>query len=369
MRRCPIIPLLLLLLPGSLARAHKPSDSYLALQLDGARIEGRWDISLGDLDYALGLDADGDGAITGREVRAAQPAIADYALSRLRIVDGRENCPTVAREHLITTRSDGAYAVLRFTSTCSQAPRGIEVIYGLLFDVDAQHRGLVRVASGQQVQTAVLRADAAERRFAVAAHPAGQQVLDFIGEGVRHIWGGIDHILFLLALLLPSVLRRERNAWRPVSTLKPAMSDVLKVVTAFTVAHSVTLSLSTLGAAALPPRLVETAIAASIVAAAVNNLYPLFEGRWGIAFALGLLHGFGFSNALLEMDLPRTITAVTLLGFNLGVEIGQLAIVAVFVPIAYAMRATWLYRRFALVGGSVAVGAIACVWSIDRLLS
>jgi hypothetical protein len=152
-----------------------------------------------------------------------------------------------------------------------------------------------------------------------------------------------------------------------VPRLRPALADVLKIVTAFTLAHSITLTLSALEVLRLPSRLVESGIAASVVVAALNNVYPLLaEDRWAAAFALGLLHGFGFSATLMDLGLPRQNLALTLFGFNVGVEIGQMCVVAAFVPLAYVARRTWFYRRLGLVGGSLAIAGVAGLWLVER---
>ena len=142
---------------------------------------------------------------------------------------------------------------------------------------------------------------------------------------------------------------------------------MFKVVTAFTIAHSITLSLAALGVISLPSRWVESAIAASVVLAALNNVYPLvYAGRWAIAFGFGLIHGFGFASVLADLGLPQESLLLALVAFNLGVELGQLVIVGVFLPFAYALRDTRWYRRTIFVGGSVAVIAMASVWLIQR---
>jgi hypothetical protein len=138
-------------------------------------------------------------------------------------------------------------------------------------------------------------------------------------------------------------------------------------VTSFTVAHSITLSLSALDVVLLPSRLVESGIAASVVFAALNNVVPMLEGdRWAAAFMLGLLHGFGFSATLLDLGLPRHALVLTLFGFNVGVEIGQLVVVAMFLPVAFLVRGSPQYRRVALVGGSIAITLVASVWFVER---
>ena len=186
-------------------------------------------------------------------------------------------------------------------------------------------------------------------------------------EGIGHIWAGYDHLLFLLALLLPSVLLRRDASWEPLPRFRPVMLDVLRVVTSFTAAHSITLSLAALQVVSLPSRFVESAIAASVIVAAVNNVVPFLErDRWVAAFALGLLHGFGFSATLIDLGLPRSHLVPTLFGFNLGVEIGQIAVVLAFLPVAFALRGTLAYRRLALVGGSCVITAVASAWLVER---
>jgi len=186
---------------------------------------------------------------------------------------------------------------------------------------------------------------------------------------VWHIWLGYDHILFLVSLLLPAVLVRREGRWQSVPDFSGAFWDVARVVTAFTLAHSITLTLAALGVVALPSRWVESAIALSVVLAALNNVFPIVErGRWIAAFAFGLLHGFGFAGALQDLGLPTGSLALSLAGFNIGVELGQLAIVAAFLPVAFAFRSTFAYRRVVLAGGSAVIVAIAGVWLAERAL-
>jgi hypothetical protein len=194
------------------------------------------------------------------------------------------------------------------------------------------------------------------------------QFATYVHEGVWHIWLGFDHILFLVSLLLPAVLARRSGAWRPAVSFRAAFVDVAKIVTAFTIAHSITLSLAALGVVSLPSRWVESAIALSVVLAALNNLFPVVaNGRWIAAFGFGLIHGFGFAGALSDLGLPSGSLALSLAGFNIGVELGQLAIVALFLPLAYALRATFAYRRVFLAGGSAVIAMIAGVWLVEHV--
>ncbi|MDO9219279.1 MAG: HupE/UreJ family protein, partial [Lacisediminimonas sp.] len=164
-----------------------------------------------------------------------------------------------------------------------------------------------------------------------------------------------------------AVAIRNKRQWEPVARFVPALADVAKIVTAFTIAHSITLTLATLGWVSLPSRLVESTIALSVIVAALNNIFPIFpERRWLMAFAFGLIHGFGFASVLGDLGLPAGSLILALLGFNLGVEAGQLAIVAGFLPLAWWLRGTRFYRRGVLIGGSALIAVLAAIWLVER---
>ncbi|MBE7417004.1 MAG: HupE/UreJ family protein [Ideonella sp.] len=350
------------------ALAHKPSDSYLSIMLAGGTLSGRWDIALRDLDFAIGLDADGDGAIRWREVRSKHAEIAAYAAARLALRGDERACTIGVGEQLLDDHTDGTYTVLPLAIDCGAAPASLEIGYTLFADLDPQHRGLLNLRAHGQARAAVLDAKAGPQRFMLGEVGRWAQFADYLREGVWHIWIGFDHILFLLSLLLPAVLAWRAARWQPVQTFREAFWDVLRIVTSFTVAHSITLSLAALGIVALPSRLVESAIAASVVVAALNNLKPLVQGRrWIVAFGFGLIHGFGFASVLAELGLPRDALVLALVGFNVGVELGQLAIVALFLPLAYSLRRTAFYRRTTLAGGSLAIAGVAGVWLAERV--
>jgi HupE / UreJ protein len=368
MRRFTLI--LLLSLWVAPAYAHKPSDSYLALAVQGNHLTGQWDIALRDLDYAIGLDADGNGEITWGEVKAKHTEIAAYALAHLAIAADDIGCPMRVTEHLIDNHSDGAYEVMRFTVDCPAAPRFLTIKYTLFFDLDPQHRGLLRLEEQGRTHTAVFSPDRETWQLEGQSVGLESQFRDFFETGVWHIWTGFDHILFLCALLLPAVLEHRGGRWQAVTTFRKAFLDVISIVTAFTIAHSITLSLAVLGFITLPSRLIESTIAASVVVAALNNLHPVIEKRlWVVAFVFGLVHGLGFANVLTDLALPKPALAVSLVSFNLGVEAGQLAIVAAFLPLAYLSRRSWLYPRLVLGAGSLSIVAVASVWLLERSLN
>ncbi len=358
----------LLLFSTQAAWAHKPSDSYLSIAIANGGLNGRWDIALRDLEFAIGLDADGNGEITWGELRARHADIASYALTRLAIRADDAACTLQPGAQQVDEHSDGAYTVLALAISCPRVPEKLTLHYTLFADIDPQHRGLLNLSVDGATRTAVLGPQAATQTFELAQVSRWRQFVDFAREGVWHIWIGFDHILFLLSLLLPAVLVWRAPRWQPADALRDSFWEVFRIVTAFTVAHSITLSLATLGMVALPSRLVESAIAASVVLAALNNVRPLILGRrWAVAFGFGLIHGFGFASVLADLGLPRDALALALVGFNLGVEGGQLAIVAVFLPIAFALRRTAFYRRGVMLGGSLLIALLAGIWLVERV--
>ena len=364
---CTIALAALLFISG--AHAHKPSDSYLALTIAGSEVHGRWDIALRDLDYAIGLDSDDDGAITWDELRRRETQIAAYAFARLRLTTSPTPCALEPSPLMVDRHSDGTYAAIQFAARCAGDTRKLIVDYRLFFDFDPQHRGLMQLTAGGVTQTSILSPERPRFELGRIASGSARELLAFVREGVWHIWTGIDHLLFLCALLLPAMLVRTSGGWQPVPNAAHAFWNVFRIVTSFTVAHSITLGLVVLEVISLPSRWVESAIAATVLLAALNNIYPIVQRNlWMVAFAFGLIHGFGFASVLLDLGLPRHSLVLSLLGFNLGVELGQLAAVALYFVLAYGIRSTDLYRKALLSGGSAAIGLIATAWMIERAL-
>jgi hypothetical protein len=351
--------------------AHKPSDSYLTLKAEGKAISIRWDIALRDLDYILQLDRDGNGELTWGEVRQRQGDIEAAAMQGLQLASAGQSCPLRSAGAMQLDRhSDGTYAVLALSASCAAVADSVRMRYSLLLDVDPTHRGLVQwlPAATGSAQALVFGADSARQSLSLSAPSAWETLRQYVWEGIWHIWIGFDHILFLLALLLPAVLVRRDGRWQGAPSLRAALLDVFKVVTAFTLAHSITLTLAALQWVSLPSRLVESVIAASVVLAALNNLRATIEkGRWVLAFAFGLIHGFGFASVLADLGLPQGALVLALVGFNVGVELGQLAIVAAFVPLAFWLRGSSFYRVGVLQAGSLAVAVLAGWWMIERM--
>ncbi|MEP7314087.1 MAG: HupE/UreJ family protein, partial [Pseudomonadota bacterium] len=375
MRRLPstVIALCVLLWSGS-AQAHKQSDSYLTLTAttDSPQLQGRWDIALRDLDFVLGLDADADERITWGEVRARRAAIEQYAFARLALEplgEGGGVCTLRPQQLLIDEHVDGAYAVLEFIADCSAATAALRVNYSLLFTVDPNHHGLLDFRGPGFNQTLVLSSATPALTLDLRQADGWQQFRSFVTEGIWHIWQGYDHILFLITLLLPAVVVHRNGRWQARASWREAAADILKVVTAFTLAHSLTLSLAALGVVQAPSRLVESAIALTVLLGALNILFPVVrERRWLVALGFGLIHGLGFASVLADLGLTGGALVRALIGFNLGVEAGQVVIVAILMPLIYLLRGTVFYRRLALPVGATAISVLALYWIALRAL-
>jgi hypothetical protein len=395
----------LIALAAAGAQAHKASDAYLQLHADTSAASLRVDVALRDLDVALDLDADGDGRLTWGEVRHAWPAIETYLRQHVEVAGCAWSAPVQALEK----RVDGVYAALTWHGACGG---GVEPVirYTLLHDVDPTHRGIARIEGtargtvlrvldptrpatlpASDVDTAEAKRDAAPQTDAEPATASSEvrlgnapsaspapspsdvapadapRATQFLTEGIAHILTGYDHVLFLLCLLLPAVMRRGEGGWRPVERLGQALWPVFGIVSAFTLAHSLTLGLAASRLVALSPGVIEPAIAVTIVLAALDNLVPIFGGRRAlVTFAFGLIHGFGFAGVLAELNLAPSQFAWALLQFNLGLELGQLMIVAAAVAVLFLLRVRPRYPQWVIRGGSLAAIAIGVLWFIER---
>lgn len=364
MNAAPWLALMILLMGVSPAAfAHKESDAYLTLRTDAADphvLHGQWDIALRDLDFAIGIDTNHDGAITWGEVQAHRGAIEAYALPRLQVKGDGLTCELRATGQAAADHTDGAYAVITFDALCDKnIPSRLTVVYDLMYEVDPYHRGIITIHDRARTAGAVLGPSHTEASLDLREPDRWSEFKSFLVDGIWHIWTGVDHILFLLSLLFPAVL--VRKFW-------PACVDVIKIVSAFSLSHSVTLSLAVLGLVHVPSRLVESGIALSVLVAALNNVWPLVHRRiWLIAFAFGFIHGLGFASALTGLQLPPGAMAASLGGFSVGVEIGQEAIVLAFLPLAFAVRQTRFYQFGVVRIGSWLIVAIAAGWLVERV--
>ena len=363
--------LLAILLPA-FACAHSASSSYLHVDVRGRDLAVQWSIALRDLDYAIGLDTDGNGNITWGELRQHEAAIQAYALARLRLSAGGQPCIPGPVSLLADELSDGGYATLRFDAACTAVPSRVTVHYGLLFDLDPLHRGLLTLSVGGVAHAYALSPTRQDATFDV--RPGyGETVRSFFETGIDHLLTGIDHMLFVTMLLVPAMFRRRGDdagfgaRLQPVTDFTAMFIESLKVLSAFTLAHGTTLTLSVLHIVSIPERLSEAGIALTILITALDNIFHFIPGkRWPLAFAFGLVHGLGFATALGPMTLPPVALGIALISFNLGLEAAQVSIAAVVLPVGYLLRNTIVYPRRIMPGISGAVAVVALAWFADR---
>ncbi len=365
-RRIVLALLLMLAALAPTAGAHTLSVAHVdvALQPSGpAKVE--IDIALRDIALTFPLDANRDDAVTWGELSALRAPLSSWVVDNVGISSPAGAC-TLTPTGLATRRyDDGGYATVQLSAECPSTAQ-LKIRYGLLFDRDPQHRALITVRQGDVVDTAIARADLQTVEIGSASSNA---FADFLREGVHHILIGYDHLAFLISLLLTAALVRSRRDWTPVTRLRDALGHTLGIVTAFTLAHSITLSLAALGLVTPVSRWVEASIALSVLLAALNNIFPVVSRRlWVLGFGFGLIHGFGFAGALGELGLPQGQRLLALFAFNLGVEVGQLAVVALVLPLLYLVRRQRWYPRIAMPVLSLAIALLAGYWLVERLI-
>jgi hypothetical protein len=355
------------LLGAAPVSAHSTSTSFLVVEAAtaGDPVALRWDLSLHDLVWTVFIDRDFDGVVTWREVQDSRSSIQHAVLSQIDVARGGAPCALRMSELALAERLEQNHLSVLLVATCPQ-PGRLSIGGALFMSADASQRMLVSALGGAETSAGVVGPGA--RWEEPERVSAWRGFVRFVGEGIWHVLIGYDHIAFVLLLLLPSVLRSVDGRWRGDTRLGQVARDILFVVTAFTVAHSTTLALSATGTVSLPAQPIEIAIAASIAVAGAINLLPrLSHARLWLAFGFGLVHGFGFANVLSEVDTQGTSLLPLLGGFNIGVEIAQLAIVSVVLPVIYAVRASRWYSTGVMPLGSCALGAAGLVWMIQRI--
>ncbi|MDQ6764485.1 MAG: HupE/UreJ family protein [Verrucomicrobiota bacterium] len=335
------------------ACAHSEPTSFLDFHSEAERLEVVLTASTADLAHDLPT-IEPSMLLNSATLRAQQNALSEIALSRLRIFAG--NQPLSGRLLGAEAVPDRQDLRLTFVFAWPAVPETLRV-EAKLFPYDPRHKTFANFYRGDHLE----RQEVLEgNRTTIEFHQGANQgiwavVRQFLYEGVHHIFIGPDHILFIIGLLL----------------LGGTVSRLLKIVTAFTVAHSITLALATFGLVNPSPRLIEPLIALSIVFVGVHALLGRRTGdtRMLFAFGFGLVHGFGFASVLREMALPRQALGWSLFSFNAGVEVGQICIVAVVAPLLALVR-----NRSAAAGERTVTGLAYAVvtaggfWFFQRLL-
>ncbi len=336
---------------ASPAMAHPVPVSSLDLVIGEGRIEGTLSVHTVDLARELGIDQ--PQTLLDEGVLEGQYTAIDRMVQRGLVLGDGAGARLPVRVERVVPQEGGDSLLVSLSAAGS--PPALEV-QARLFPGDPLHRTFVNIREdGELVQQFLFAADSAPRvHYAGSAAGAWAVLGDFVPLGAVHVWLGFDHLAFVIGLILLG------GTWRRLAL----------IVTAFTIGHSVTLALAVFDVFAPPAWLIEPAIALSIIVVGADNLLrgQGRDMRAGIAALFGLIHGFGFAFVLRDLGLPPGNLAVSLLGFNLGVELGQLAVV---IPLALLLAA--LRRRSVLaakriaVGGSLAVIAAGVYWFVDRV--
>lgn len=360
---------------ASEAAAHAPRQGYMFLRLHSDSTIVRLELYLADVERALALGWDPSVRPTRAQVQARLEAIRAYAEAHFALGADEERLTPVFRDFGFRAAETGEYLLLEYLIG-GPLPKQVPITLTPFFEHDATHRNLVVVEHNWRTGTfdneanvsLILSPQAPTQLLDLTSSSLWRGFLALVRLGVWHIWIGLDHILFLVALILPAVLQRDRGRWQPAPRFGGALVKILTIVTCFTIAHTITLSLAALGVVELPSRLVESVIAVSIAVAALHNLWPMARvNEAAIAFVFGLFHGFGFASVLGDLGLGTEHLVLSLLGFNLGVEIGQVAIISAIFPVLFLARRLRAYD-LVLRAGSVALIAIGLLWAAERTM-
>jgi len=365
--------------------AHSPDQSYLYLRIYKDAIGGRYELTSKDMNKALGLNL--PDKLTLELVTPHLPTIYEYIKSRSNIKSdlGTYSLKFTEPEVLNLDEMEDFVRFHFDLEGVDKIPDELDIYYNLLFDKDDKHRGMLiteynwkaGIVDNEALFSNIYSGDKTQQSLSLKDASLWKGFVALVKLGVWHIWIGLDHILFIVALILPAVVRRRNefvplslstanDNWVPVERFKPAFIYIIKIITFFTIAHSITLALAALGFINLPSWFVESLIALSIALAAFHNIKPIFKGKeWMIAFGFGLFHGFGFASVLGEKGLSGDFMTLSLLGFNVGVELGQVLIICMIFPFLFLLRKLKIYPPI-IKYGSIALIFISIYWFIER---
>jgi hypothetical protein len=359
----------------SRAEAHQFSTAYLAIEThDKTPITtAEYRLAVRDLSLLVPVAVNDKNQITWGAIKAQDSAITALLTQNLQWKSGVATCTMNSqREPLAIDQEAGlSYIVAYLSIDCGKAkPTALD--YRMLGHIDSGHRLIVSSQDGD-------KPEASGRTWLMApsvtelgntSSDLGETFMTYVKEGIHHILTGADHLMFLLMLLLPAVYNRVDNKWIPVESKFVAIRKTFYIATAFTLAHSITLTVAALNIISLPSKWVESAIAFSIAVAALNNIFPKILGakQIRIAVSFGLIHGFGFASALSDLPLHTLARLTALFSFNFGIEIGQFVCILIFFPLALALRKKVFYRLVMFKGGSMVACILALLWMTQRIL-
>ncbi len=306
--------------------AHGITVAFAEIHIEDRQVAFRLHLPALDADQAFHIDTNGNGFFDPQELQAAAPRVHQYLAATVRVIQEGRALPAAFGPLQMWADPDGN-PFLETTATVPLAEHGLQeltIACDLFHDLSPTYQtvGFITIA-GRQEQFIFQNGAAYQASFATSGRHASLVAFgQFVRMGVLHIFTGYDHIAFLLGVVL----------------IGGTVRSLVKIVTSFTVAHSITLALAALSIVSIPSRIVEAGIALSIMYIALENLFfSRFDRRWMVTFFFGLVHGFGFASALREVRLPPGMLGTALFSFNLGVELGQVAIVAILLPLLWEL--------------------------------
>lgn len=331
--------------------AHPLKVGFADITVRKTEIELLLSVNLFELDLLLSLDRDLNAQVEPAELESKTPQILEYLSGRIKVFHGHELLPMEADPFRIGRSADGKptfEARLMFRSSrLLEDPFTIQL--EPLTDLGPDHQTIAKISREGRIEQFVFQKgviyEAKGRGFLAYA-------VQFLGLGTHHIFIGYDHIAFLLGLLLRG----------------GSLLNILKIVTSFTLAHSITLSLAALDVVTVPSRLVESGIAFSVAYVALENLFfKNFDRRWLVSFFFGFIHGFGFANVLKDMSLPQSGLISSLFFFNFGVEVGQVIIVLIILPFLWFLRKSQFHQTVVRAASAV-IFSVGVFWFYQRAL-
>ncbi len=357
-----LLALLLVALPSY---AHTTSTSYLNFNLTGQFITGTWQVSLNDIHLVLGLDTNNDSKLIWSELKTQQQKIITELNRSIKLTSVNTNCTILSNKLMIDRRALAVFLSIPFKTDCLSTVN-FNIHYNFLFEQDAFHKNIISIDNNHNTSIAILSYSNRSYHYDTSNSNRLSHFFDFIIQGIIHVLIGLDHVLFVICLLLSATLLvNYQNSPRP--KVKSLLSNTFKLVTAFTIAHSITLILAATKTVSLSPDIIEPIIAFSVVVLAILNLVSRKQYRhWPIVFIFGLIHGFGFAFVLDDITLPTGSLLSALFGFNVGVELGQLIIVVSILPILYLMYSKKYYQQLIIPVSSVVIAAIGLFWFVQR---
>jgi hydrogenase/urease accessory protein HupE len=358
-----VIAFITWIIARSVALAHNPDTSYATVEISEERVELKFTYDLSALSKIVKLDDDNDGRVARGELQRHLPELEKFLSKHIDLEIPSEPRSLGASQGFVWPRdvgeeiaekdfhSAGSLISFRFLKQCTDMPEDVSLTFRFFAVLGQRHSVLARFIHEGKDTEVVFNQFEPEFLFDTGHQTSvWRRLLKFCRLGIEHVLLGFDHLCFLAALVVVGSFR-----------------DLLKIITAFTIAHSVTLCLAALHVVSLPTRLVEAAIAVTIIYVAVENIVCRPSGwRWALAGVFGLVHGFGYAAALETLGMPAEGLIRCLLAFNVGVEAGQLSVMICLLPMIAAMQRS-VHREWVMKGFSTALAMVGCAWFVDRL--